>query len=118
MTPSASSFDRPNRLKGREDGIIRWTELLEKFRSVQERARRLHRMGGDMDDHSTFGLGDLHVNNGGPEVRNGKEAAGRPPPVPVKDAPAPVPAAKTRTGLGRQFGRLGGAVGRGKRAQQ
>jgi vacuole morphology and inheritance protein 14 len=71
-----------------------------------------------MDDHSTFGLGDLHVNNGGPEVRNGKEAAGRPPPVPVKDAPAPVPVAKTRTGLGRQFGRLGGAVGRGKRAQQ
>ncbi|GAM86531.1 hypothetical protein ANO11243_045450 [Dothideomycetidae sp. 11243] len=38
---SSSSFsDRPNRLKSREDPGIRWNELLEKFRSTQERARR------------------------------------------------------------------------------
>lgn len=37
----ASSFERPNRLKAREEiGGIRWTELLDKFRSTQERARR------------------------------------------------------------------------------
>lgn len=39
-----SSFERPNRLKAREDmGGIRWTELLEKFKNVQERARRQSR---------------------------------------------------------------------------
>jgi vacuole morphology and inheritance protein 14 len=39
-TPSVSTFDRPNRLKSREDPGIKWSELLEKFKSVQEKARR------------------------------------------------------------------------------
>lgn len=116
-TPSASSFDRPNRLKGREEGIIRWGELLEKFRSVQERARRAQRLGGDLDDRPTLGVGDLRITDG-LEMAPPKAPAGRAPPVPLKDAPAPTPpAAKPKSGLGRQFGRLG-AVGRGKRAQQ
>lgn len=38
--PGVSTFDRPNRLKSREDPSIKWTELLEKFRSTQEKARR------------------------------------------------------------------------------
>ncbi|KAL8942719.1 MAG: hypothetical protein Q9211_001272 [Gyalolechia sp. 1 TL-2023] len=38
-TPTAA-FDRPNRLKAREEGAIRWVELLDKFKAVQERARR------------------------------------------------------------------------------
>ena len=42
-TPTAA-FDRPNRLKAREEGTIRWGELLEKFKSVQEKAKRLHRV--------------------------------------------------------------------------
>lgn len=118
-TPSASTFDRPNRLKGRDDGIIRWNELLEKFRIVQERARRLNRVGGDADDTS-LGLSDLRIGDGTMEPKNVKEVSARGPPVPVKDTPAPPqPAPKPRSGLGRQFGRLGGAVsGRGKRAQQ
>jgi vacuole morphology and inheritance protein 14 len=117
-TPSGSNFDRPNRLKGREDGIIRWNELLEKFRAVQERARRLQRLGGDVDDGSSLGVGDLRINDGGLESRGGKELSARAPPVPIKDPP-PTPPTKPRSGLGRQFGRLGGAVaGRGKRAQQ
>lgn len=107
-TPSATNFDRPNRLKGREDGIIRWGELLEKFRAVQERARRLQRPGsGDLDD--SYGVGELRIAD---EPR--KEAAR--PAVPAKDPPTPAPPTKPRSGLGRQFGRLGGAVaGRGKR---
>jgi len=37
----ATSFgERPNRLKSREDPGIKWTELLEKFRATQEKARR------------------------------------------------------------------------------
>ncbi|KAJ5156292.1 Protein VAC14 [Penicillium capsulatum] len=36
------SYDRPSgtRLKSREESTIRWTDLLDKFKSVQERARR------------------------------------------------------------------------------
>ncbi|CCC09446.1 unnamed protein product [Sordaria macrospora k-hell] len=118
-TPSASTFDRPNRLKGRDDSIIRWTELLEKFRSVQERARRLQR--GDTDDASSA-LSDLRIGGGEAAMDakgTGREGAGgRAPPVPAKDPPVAAPPTKTRT-LGRPFGRLGGAVaGRGKRAQQ
>ncbi|KAK3320041.1 ARM repeat-containing protein [Cercophora scortea] len=118
-TPSGTSFDRPNRLKGRDDGIIRWNELLDKFKTVQERARRIQRLGGDIDDGSM--LSDLRIGDGTMDARSGaKEIPTRPPPVPVKDPPAPTqPAPKPRSGLGRQFGRLGGAVsGRGKRAQQ
>ncbi|KAH6844866.1 vacuolar protein 14 C-terminal Fig4p binding-domain-containing protein [Chaetomium sp. MPI-CAGE-AT-0009] len=125
-TPSAPTFDRPNRLKGREEGIIRWGELLEKFRAVQERARRLHRMGGggDLDDPSG---GDLRMGDGmadqrgqGADVGGGGPGRGARGPVPtVKETPPakPEPIPKPRSGLGRQFGRLGGAVsGRGKRA--
>ncbi|KUI72248.1 hypothetical protein VM1G_07917 [Cytospora mali] len=121
-TPSGSSFDRSNRLKGREDGIIRWGELLEKFRSVQERARRAQRLGGDLDDRPTLGVGDLRIMDA-PEMTSSKAPTGRVgpgPPVPLKDAPAPTPpAVKPKSGLGRQFGRLGASVsGRGKRGQQ
>jgi vacuole morphology and inheritance protein 14 len=115
-TPSGTSFDRPNRLKGREDGIIRWAELLEKFRSVQERARRAQRHAGGLDDGPGLGMADLHLGEG-PSSKTTREIP-RGPPVPMKDAPA-APQAKVRSGLGRQLGRLGGAVaGRGKRAQQ
>ncbi len=120
--PTGSNFDRPNRLKGREEGIIRWNELLEKFRSVQERARRAQRPGGDLDDMPGLGLGDLR-NFGEPSDAKTTRDTGRtalgPPPVPVKDGPTPAaPASKVRSGLGRQFGRFGGAVsGRNKRGQ-
>lgn len=44
-TPTTTTgFDRPNRLKSREgEGGIKWQELLEKFKQVQERARRAQR---------------------------------------------------------------------------
>ena len=49
QTPGAT-FDRPNRLKPREEAGIRWTELLEKFKSVQEKARRAHRLENQVED--------------------------------------------------------------------
>jgi len=117
-TPSGSNFDRPNRLKGREEGIIRWNELLEKFRNMQERARRAQRVGNEVDDGPGLGLGDLRIGDGG-ELKPAKDIArtATGPPVPLKDAPTPVPPqVKPRLGLGRQFGKFGGAVaGRGKR---
>ena len=114
--PAGTNFDRPNRLKGgREEGIIRWGELLEKFRSVQERARRAQRHAGDADDGPGLGIGELRIDMLDAKGKDPRAIAG--PPVPVKDAPVPVaPPVKPRSGLGRQFGRLGGAVsGRGKR---
>ncbi|KAK8018257.1 hypothetical protein PG991_007447 [Apiospora marii] len=107
-TPSTSNYDRPNRLKGREEGPIRWEQLLEKFRSVQDKARRVQRLGGGLDEGPDFS--ELRVSDGqGPKDSR--------PPVPQKDpTPAPAAAPPKRSGLGRQFGRLGGAVaGRGKK---
>ena len=48
-TPNAA-FDRPNRLKPREEGAIRWGELLEKFKGVQEKARRAHKLHSQVED--------------------------------------------------------------------
>ncbi|KAI0154056.1 vacuole morphology and inheritance protein [Pestalotiopsis sp. NC0098] len=115
-TPSTSNYDRPNRLKGpgREENIIRWDQLLEKFRSVQDKARRAQRLGGGLDEGPDFS--ELRYG----DVASGMKEPPRPlagPPVPQKDAqPQPPPPQKKSSGIGRQFGRLGGAVaGRGKR---
>lgn len=112
-TPSASNYDRPNRLgKGREDNTIRWDQLLEKFRSVQEKARRAQRMqdGSNLDDGLDFG--GLRITEREPQ---------RPlpaPSVPPKDSTPPAAPPPKRSGLGKQFGRLGASVsGRGKRSQ-
>ena len=107
-----SNFDRSSRLKGRDEGGIRWNELLEKFRSVQDRARRAQRPGGDLDDG--FGIVDSGVGDG-LDARAIKDLAQlQGPPLPVKDTPvAPAvsqpQANKSKTSLGK-FGRLGGAV--------
>ncbi|KAI3534815.1 uncharacterized protein CCOS01_10988 [Colletotrichum costaricense] len=113
---ASSSYDRPNRLKSREDSIIRWNELLEKFRTVQERARRAQRHSGDVEEgRGSLGVADLRLgesldSKGPKEARN---TSG--PPVPIKDPPPPAPPAAKRSGLGmRQIRNLGGAV-RGKR---
>ncbi|EPE03680.1 vacuole morphology and inheritance protein [Ophiostoma piceae UAMH 11346] len=119
---SSSNFDRPNRLKGREDGIIRWGELLEKFRNVQERARRSQRaVGGSgdfLDDNSAFGLGpDFRVSDSLGGLDGRRDGSATRPPVPAKDASAaPTPQTKAKSSLGKQLGRFGGAVsGRVKR---
>lgn len=104
------NYDRPNRLKGREDGGIRWVELLEKFRSVQERARRVQRLNLDGEDISAAGIADLRVGDDSLEPKSSVRvpAAGVTPMMSVKEANSTAPLKKS--GLGRQFGRLGGAV--------
>ncbi|KIE01506.1 Armadillo-type fold domain containing protein, partial [Metarhizium majus ARSEF 297] len=116
-TPSGSSnYDRPNRLKGRDDGGIRWVELLEKFRSVQDRARRVQRHNLEGEDIATTSLGELRMADGPLDLKNSNRA-----PAPVISPAAskelaPAPPVK-KSGLGRQFGRLGGAVsGKSKRS--
>lgn len=112
-TSNASSYDRPNRLKGREESGIRWVELLDKFRNVQERARRATSLMKESDG-MLMGVSDLRIGDG-PADHKGKDARSVPvdaPPLPPKDpTPAPpAPAPVKKSGLGRQFGRLGGAV--------
>lgn len=116
-TPSnsgPSSFDRSSRLKGRDEGSIRWNELLEKFRIVQDRARRAaKRSGGDFDD----GLGMMSDPRAGEglDSRAFKDMTRLPgPPQSGKDTTTAPTAAqptanKSKSSLGK-FGRLGGAV--------
>ena len=103
-----SNFDRSSRLKGRDEGGIRWNELLEKFRSVQEKARRSQQPGGNLDDGFDGRPGE------GLDSGAFKDLARlRAPPLPMKDVPmAPPPASaaapphKSKSGLSK-FGRLG-----------
>jgi vacuole morphology and inheritance protein 14 len=128
-----SSFEgRPNRLKAREDAQqgIRWVELLDKFRAVQERARRASRsnsiFGGAQGDFEG-GYSDeppLPTKDKGSAVGQGNDArsiarAGTPTGgrgglvggnVAGQGAQRP-----TKVGLG--LGRFGGAVG-GKKAKR
>lgn len=114
-TPAGpSNFDRSSRLKGRDEAGIRWNELLEKFKSVQEKAKRAQRPG-DLDD----GLSMLDLRAGeGMDSRAFKNL----PQIPggaTREAPAPAgtqaAAQKSKTGLGK-FTRLGG--GGGNRAKR
>ncbi|PBP23110.1 vacuole-associated enzyme activator complex component [Diplocarpon rosae] len=107
-----SSFDRSSRLKGRDEGGIRWNELLEKFRGVQERARRAAKRTGEFDD----GLGMMSDPRAaeGSDARPFKDLAllQGPPQAAKNTTTNPTGAAaahKSKSSLGK-FGRLGGAV--------
>lgn len=81
---------------------------------MQERARRVQRQNLDNDDVPLVGVSELRIGDGSLDMRgkDGRGATGTSH-APQKDL-AP-PAAK-KSGLGRQFGRLGGAVsGRSRR---
>lgn len=39
-TPTMPQFDRANRLKTRDEGLVKWPELLDRFRQTQDKARR------------------------------------------------------------------------------
>jgi vacuole morphology and inheritance protein 14 len=111
---TSSNFDRPNRLKGREDGSIRWVELLEKFRSVQERAKRAQRLAADGDDTPVFNMNELRLGEAMADVKGnfGRGVTAATPTNLQKEAAVVAPPAPPikKSGLGRQFGRLGGAV--------
>ncbi|KAM0150341.1 hypothetical protein ACHAQE_009015 [Botrytis cinerea] len=113
-TAGPSNYDRSSRLKGREESGIRWGELLDKFRIVQERARRARRPGGDMDD----GLGGFESRMESGDSRGFKDSTRVSGPSPIsKEAPSGIPSGpqhtKSRSSLGK-FGRLGGAVAGGR----
>jgi len=56
-TSTTASYDRQNRLKNREEGGIRWNDLLEKFKSVQEKAKRAKSLRAQAEDRgSSMGI--------------------------------------------------------------
>ncbi|KAI9670077.1 MAG: hypothetical protein M1829_004804 [Trizodia sp. TS-e1964] len=123
---TTSNYERPNRLKAREDGGIKWVELLEKFKSVQEKARKQQGQHGQKEDLAALGgLSHLKVVNA--ETSASSIAAGRiPTPGPISGAanpppqppPAPAQGHKPRSSFSN-FGRLSGAVsGRRKTNKQ
>ncbi len=130
-TASTASFDRPNRLKPREEGTIKWNELLEKFKNVQEKAKRASRPQGAIEDSAglTAAPGSAGAELGSqkalPEVPKQAVAGGgsgrptsaesgqRAGPVPVP--PTVPPAHKTKSSLshlGRFAGNVAGRKGK------
>ena len=113
------------RLKSRDETGIRWVELLDKFKSVQERSRRSRRSSSqqrdfDLDRHdvpyagtglvpSGMGLGGGKDKNppGVPGANNGGGAgSGRPGTDTPGGTTQKTPLQKTKSSLG-SFGRLG-----------
>jgi vacuole morphology and inheritance protein 14 len=133
-TPSSvSTFERQNRLKSREEGGIKWAELLEKFRSTQDRVRRaqLRQLNPHIEEaqaeteilgkaadarpgrrplNLATGPGGLRPNSVTGFARNGQGQGIQSPNLPVSAG-----AAKNKVGGLGHLGRLaGGVAGKGK----
>ncbi|KAL9038293.1 MAG: hypothetical protein Q9214_005338 [Letrouitia sp. 1 TL-2023] len=110
----AAGFDRPNRLKAREDSAIRWVELLEKFRSVQERARRTSRSQNQADDVmvNSSSTAEINKEKALPEVpkQNLQLPSGGSGGGPRSTLPA-APSHKQKSSLSSNLGRFTGGVG-------
>lgn len=118
---SGAGFERSNRLKAREDGGVKWVELLDKFKYTQERARKNARLASLGEDVGV-GMSPIEKEKGPPEVppknvRLPGPAApvGRPLPT---QAGQQAPGHKARGSLGglsRFAGVAGGVGGRKKK---
>ncbi|KAK1251367.1 hypothetical protein MKX07_006846 [Trichoderma sp. CBMAI-0711] len=120
LLPQSSAFAA---LKNRLNSVSSIGFLQVVPRSVQERARRSQRHSMEIEDTLSAGVGDFRMGGDAePESKPRDGIRGGPvgPAVPLKDQ-APVvatPPVKKSSGLGRQFGRLGGAVsGKSRRNQ-
>lgn len=112
VNSAPSGLDRSSRLKGREESGIKWHDLLEKFRSVQDRARRSlravaelndgfeinkFRTGQTLDDRTLKDLSRIHGSS-----------------LPVKEIPAAQTGNQKQKGSLGNFRRLGGAMQGGR----
>ena len=99
-------------MKAREEGSIRWNELLDKFKNVQDRARKVQRMASMENDGIVIPQGpDRKAQTLEPPKLQGMQgrplsaaSVGRPP----VGSPAQAPRAKG--GLSN-LGRFAGSVG-------
>ena len=113
QAPSGGGFDRPNRLKPREESAVRWGELLDKFRSVQEKARRASRpqIGGEkVEDGADGGKVGYKGSHGiARDPSRPSSALSGPDKQTTTMQPPPAPAHKPKSSLGR-LGRFAGNV--------
>ncbi|KAL5436144.1 hypothetical protein PMIN05_006850 [Paraphaeosphaeria minitans] len=114
---NSGSFERSNRLKARDEGGVKWVELLDKFKNTQERARKNARLASLGEDIGV-GMSPVEKEKGPPEVppkhvRLPGPAApvGRPLPSPAGQTPGHKPRGSLG-GLGRF---AGGVAGRNKK---
>lgn len=113
-----SSFERPNRLKAREEGGVKWIDLLDKFKTTQEKARKSQRLASMGED-----VGPSPVQEKGPAEAPPRSAGlgrGPPPAAGLNRQPPGVagqqpPGHRARSSL-TNLGRLaGGVAGRRKK---
>ncbi|CZT14177.1 related to vacuole-associated enzyme activator complex component (Vac14) [Ramularia collo-cygni] len=111
-TPSSvSTFERQNRLKSREEGGIKWTELLEKFRATQEKVRR----GQQRALIKSHGLEDPQSSPPGPARREGRTSLGLANPASANlDKPTGRYSPAAGAQRGNQQGSAAGGVGHSK----
>ncbi|OQD82551.1 hypothetical protein PENANT_c021G08705 [Penicillium antarcticum] len=105
-----SSFDRSSgpRLKTRDENTIRWVDLLDKFKSVQERARRSQAsQRHSLDPSDTLLNPTLTAALSAAAADRSKDRPGLP------DAPRGSPAMNTTGNAGASGPGIGNAAGRG-----
>jgi vacuole morphology and inheritance protein 14 len=123
---NVSNFERAGRLKPRDGlgsgeagGTVKWTELLDRFKQTQEKARRTQRMasmGEEEEEQEKMGP-SVPTPTARPKsvtaLRPGSPAgAMRPPPTPAP--PGPVQGHKPRSSLSNLGRFAGGVAGRRK----
>ncbi|EUC49837.1 hypothetical protein COCMIDRAFT_83492 [Bipolaris oryzae ATCC 44560] len=121
-----SNFERSGRLKPRDvlggpeaGATVKWTELLERFKQTQEKARRSQRMASMGEEEEVYEkMGPTVPTPSAPPksvagLRPGSPAgAMRPPPAPAP--PGPLPGHKPRSSLSNLGRFAGGVAGRRK----
>jgi len=124
--PNIPTFERPGRLKPRDGlggadggGSVKWSELLDRFKQTQEKARRSQRMASlGEEEEIQEKMGPTVPTPSAPPksvagLRPGSPAgAMRPPPVPAPVGP--VPGHKPRSSLSNLGRFAGGVAGRRK----
>jgi len=99
-------------LKAREDGGIKWVELLEKFKSVQEKARRVRGHNSHSDEALGLGLGTAQSQDRErPPAVPPKQVSIQPTANQPKAQPLP-PGHKPRSSLSNLGRFAGGVAGR------
>jgi len=123
---NVSTFERPGRLKPRDGlggpeagGTVKWSELLDRFKQTQEKARRTQRMASmGEEEEMQEKMGPRAPTPSAPPksvagLRPGSPAnAMRPPPQPAP--PGPVQGHKPRSSLSNLGRFAGGVAGRRK----
>ncbi|KAF3157039.1 hypothetical protein TWF569_003953 [Orbilia oligospora] len=103
-TSTTSSYEPRNRLKARSENEIKWIELLEKFKNVQEKARR-YNVQYITKAPTLPPLTDVPSANGvsssGPHLSgHGASSSGPPNRIPTPSSVSGAPTSKPKGGLG------------------